>query len=258
MIFQLKSYIQFLLRSTNNHGIHSPFIYNLITNCFYNSNQKPWYKQLANYKNSLLKNKSVIMIEDFGAGSKLLQQKHRKISEIAKKAGIPLKRAKLLGRLTEFFKTKNVLEIGTSLGISTASLSLGNPESHINTLEGCSVTAKIAKDCLDNFKLKNIDIIVGNFKNTLPKVLKNQVYDLIYFDGNHQFESTINYFNQSLQHTHNDSVFIFDDIYWSKDMQKAWQFIKQHPKVTVTIDTFYWGIVFFRKEQAKEHFTIRL
>ena len=56
----------------------------------------------------------------------------------------------------------------------------------------------------------------------------------------------------------NDSVWIFDDIHWSVAIEEAWEIIKQHPKVKVTIDTFQWGLVFFRSEQAKEHFTIRV
>ncbi len=150
------------------------------------------------------------------------------------------------------------MEIGTSLGISTAGLHLGNPDANIITLEGCTNTAAIAKKNFRKFDFKNIELIIGRFDKTLHKVLQHKTYDLIYFDGNHQKEPTINYFEKCLQHIHNDSVFIFDDIYWSKGMSLAWQHIKQHPKVTITVDTYYWGIVFFRKEQKKEHFRIRL
>jgi len=258
MLFQLKSYIQFLIRSNNQHGIHSPFVYDLIDTCFYGTNQKSWYHQLEKYKNTLLKNNRLLLVEDFGAGSKLLQKRQRKVSEIAKKAGISKKRGQLLGRLANYFNSKNILEIGTSLGISTASLRLGNPNARITTLEGCTATAQVAMNSFKNFNFRHIDTVLGNFNETLPKVLDNKTYDLIYFDGNHQQEPTIDYFEQCLQHIHNDSVFIFDDIYWSKGMQEAWQYIIQDPKVSVSIDTFYWGIVFFRKEQAKEHFTIRI
>jgi predicted O-methyltransferase YrrM len=113
-------------------------------------------------------------------------------------------------------------------------------------------------ESFNNFKLNNINVVIGNFSNTLPEKLENKTYDLIFFDGNHQKEATIDYFEQCLLHIHNDSVFIFDDINWSKGMQEAWQHIKEHPLVTISIDTFYWGIVFFRKEQKKQHFTIRV
>ena len=258
MLFQIKAYLKFLLKSSNQYGVHSPFVYDLVTTCFYDTNQKPWYQQLEKYRNGLLKNNAVLFVEDFGAGSKSLQNKQRTISKIAKNAGISAKRAHLLGRLVHYFGVKNILEIGTSLGISTASLQLGNSNASITTLEGCSATVEVAQDNFNNFNFKNIKIILGNFNETLSKTIENNSYDLIYFDGNHQKDSTINYFEQCLQHIHNDSIFIFDDIYWSKGMQQAWQYIKQHPDVTISIDTFYWGIVFFRKEQKKEHFKIRL
>jgi len=258
MLFQLRSYLKFLIKSSNQHGVHSPFVFDLVRYCFYDTNYKPWYDQLKKYKYLLIKNKSTIVIEDFGAGSKRLENKQRKVSKIAKNAGITFKRAKLLGRLTAYLQANKILEIGTSLGISTASLHLSNPKTTITTLEGCRATAQIAKDSFDKFNFKNINMVLGNFNETLPKVIEDKTYDLIYFDGNHQKEPTINYFEQCLEHIHNDSVFIFDDIYWSKGMQEAWQYIKDHSKVTISIDTFYWGIVFFRKEQEKEHFTIRM
>jgi predicted O-methyltransferase YrrM len=191
-------------------------------------------------------------------GSKSLQNNQRKISKIASIAGISKKRGQLLGRLVRYFDSNNMLEIGTSLGISTASLRLGNPETEITTLEGCQNTGNIAQKSFEKFNFKNINVRTVNFSKTLPEALQNVKYDLIFFDGNHQKEATIDYFEQCLLHIHNDSVFIFDDIYWSKGMQEAWQHIKEHPLVTISIDTFYWGIVFFRKEQKKQHFTIRV
>ena len=135
---------------------------------------------------------------------------------------------------------------------------MATPKSKITTLEGCRNTASVAKENFKKFDLQNIKMEIGNFDNTLPGVLKNNTYDLIFFDGNHQKEATLKYFSQCLEHIHNDSVFIFDDIYWSKGMQEAWQIIKTHPKVTITIDTFQWGLIFFRKEQEKQHFSIRI
>ena len=258
MLLQIKSYFQFLLNSSNQHGVHSPFVYDLVNNCFYDTSQKKWYKKLAKYINILLKNNTVLKIEDFGAGSKKLQQQKRKISDIAKRAGISKKRAQLLGRIVNYFKSENILEIGTSLGIATASMSLSNSNSKIITLEGCKNTADVANNSFKNFNLQNIELIIGNFKDTLPEVLQNNAFDFVFFDGNHQKQPTIDYFEQCLSRSHNDSIFIFDDIYWSAGMKEAWNYIKEHPKVTVSIDTYYWGIIFFRKEQPKQHFTIRL
>ncbi len=257
MFFQIKSYLKFLLKSTNKHGVHSPFLYNLITKSFEKKDMSKEYQILLKYRSELFINNSKISVSDFGAGSKKLLNV-RKISSIAKNAGISKKRALLLYRLTNYFNCENILEIGTSLGIATASFSLARPNSVIQTHEGCPETAKIARQQFDEFDFKNINLIIGKFKNTLDIALDNKIFDLIYFDGNHKKKPTVEYFETCLNHIHNESVFIFDDIYWSKEMSEAWNYIKEHPKVTVTIDTFQWGIVFFRKEQKKEHFTIRV
>jgi len=258
MLYQLKSYLFFLLKSKNRHGVHSPFVYHIVTQCFNNKKHKKWYNTLFNYRKALLNNSTIITIEDFGAGSKSLKSNQRKVSSIAKNAGITNKRAQLLGRLSNYLEATTILEIGTSVGLATASLSLANPNSSIISLEGCNNTATIAKDNFEKFDLKNIKIIIGNFNKTLPQALTNTTFDLVFFDGNHQKQPTIDYFEQCLPHINNNSVFIFDDIYWSNGMQEAWQYIKNHTKVTVSIDTFYWGIVFFRREQEKEHFVIRI
>jgi len=258
MLFQIKSYIRFLLKSTNQHGIHSPFVYNLVTKCFYTNTNHNKLKQITQYRADLLQNHSKISVTDFGKGSRIFKSNEREISKIAKIAGISKKRSELLTRIVEYFQPNNILEIGTSLGIGTASLQIGNPKSKITTLEGCENTSQIAKKQFEKLNLKNITINVGDFKKTLPSALENNTFDMIYFDGNHQKKSTIDYFEQCLNTISNDSIFIFDDIHWSKEMSEAWQYIKNHKKVTVSIDTYFWGVVFFRKEQEKEHFTIRV
>ncbi len=258
MIFQLKSYLKFLLKSTNQHGIHSPFVYYFITKCLYAKTNPTKISIINQFRNQLLKSNKVIGVTDFGKGSKVFKSNKRKVSKIAKVAGISKRRSYLLIRIVSYFNSYKILEIGTSLGIGTASLAIGNSETKVTTLEGCINTAEIAKQQFKKFNLNNIDISIGDFKNTLPKSIKNKTFDLIYFDGNHQKKPTLDYFEQCLETITNESVFVFDDIHWSKEMQETWEIIKNHPKVTVTIDTFYWGIVFFRKEQVKEHFTIRI
>ncbi|KJD35939.1 methyltransferase [Tamlana sedimentorum] len=251
---QVKQYIKFLLRSTNQHGVHSPFVYNLVTQCFYSKTKHSHYKTIKNYRKALLFNKKSIKVTDFGAGSHTFKKQDRQISKMAKHAGSSFKRTKLLFRVCKYFKPNNILEIGTSLGLSTHAMSLGNPNATITSLEGCPNISNFTSSLLNN---KNIKIVTGNFSETINKQTSIP-YDLVYFDGNHQKEATLNYFETLLETAHNDSVFIFDDIYWSQEMTEAWETVKKHPKITVTIDTFFWGFVFFRKEQAKEHFTIRI
>jgi len=258
MLFHIKSYLKFLWNSKNEHGVHSPFVFNLLTKCFYDKKSKPEYLILKKYRKSLLDNKKFIDVTDFGAGSKVFKSNRRQISKIASTAGISAKRAELLFRVTNYFQPKNILEIGTSLGLATSALALGNQKAKIITLEGCPQTATVAKNHLENFDCKNVDTIITEFENFLVSTnLQSTDYDLVYFDGNHSKKATLAYFDLLLTTVTNDSVWIFDDIHWSLEMEEAWNEIKNHPRVTVTIDTFQWGFVFFRYEQEKEHFVIR-
>ncbi|UKM63624.1 class I SAM-dependent methyltransferase [Flavobacteriaceae bacterium GSB9] len=257
MFYQATQYIKFLLKSTNQHGVHSPFVYNLVTQCFYDKKRYADYRIILNYRKALKKDKTEINVTDLGAGSRVAIQKTRKVSEITKNAGTTNHRTKLLYRIVRYFKPLAVLELGTSLGIGTHAISLGTPNGKIVSIEGCPNISTFTKNRLQEYDAQNAEIVTGDITNELKKRTKNQ-YDLVFFDGNHQKEPTLSYFETLLETAHNDSIFIFDDIYWSKGMTEAWQIIKKHPKVTVTIDTFFWGLVFFRKEQAKEHFYIRL
>ncbi|CAD0004631.1 O-methyltransferase [Flavobacterium salmonis] len=258
MQHQIKSYLKFLWKSKNEHGVHSPFVFSLLTKCFYDKKSKPEYSTLNNYRKSFLENKNFINVTDFGAGSKVFKSNKRQISKIAKTAGISKKRAELLFRVTNYFEPKNILEIGTSLGLATSALALGNPKAKIITLEGCLQTANQCQLQLQRFNFNNVENVISEFElylnNLKPETLN---FELIYFDGNHSKKATLAYFELLLPTIDNDSVWIFDDIHWSSEMEEAWEIIKKHPKVTVTIDTFQWGFVFFRREQEKEHFIIR-
>lgn len=254
---QAFAYFRFLLKSQNQHGLHSPFVYDLVTNCFYDKKKYPEYNTIRTYKTELIKNQNEIEVTDFGAGSRVFTSNKRKVSDIAKIAGITSKKSKFLFRITQYLQLKNCLELGTSLGIASAAIASAE-NTKVTTIEGCPETAKMAQQYFQKFGFKNIDSRINDFKNCLPKLAETAQFDLIYFDGNHQKKATLNYFNQLKQTAHNDSVFIFDDIHLSVEMEEAWKKIKQDAKVRVTIDTFYFGLVFFRKEQAKQHFIIRL
>ena len=164
LLFSIQSYLQFLWNSKNQHGVHSPFVFDLVTKCFYDTTSKPEYGLLKKYRNELLQNKNSIEVTDFGAGSRVFKSNCREIAKIAQTAGISPKRAELLFRITRYFQPNSILEIGTSLGLATSALSLGNPKSKITTLEGCSETARIAQENFDKFNLKNIHSIVTEFE----------------------------------------------------------------------------------------------
>ena len=254
----IKSYLTFLWNSKNEHGVHSPFVFNLVTKCFYDKKKYDEYSILKDYRNSLLANKNTIEVTDFGAGSRVFKSNTRAINQIAKNAGISSKRAELLFRITNYLQLENILEIGTSLGLATSALSLGNPKAKITTLEGCHETLNQCQLQLQKFNINNVKCITTEF----TAYLKSTQYptpniQLIYFDGNHSKQATLGYFELLLPTIINESIWIFDDIHWSPGMEDAWEIIKNHPKVTITIDTFQWGIVFFREEQLKENFVIR-
>lgn len=267
MQFQIKSYVKFLWHSKNEHAVHSPFVFNLITKCFYDREKKPdpsdseqakQYQVLKEYRKSLLENKSTIEVTDFGVGSTVFKSNTRQVSMIAKKAGISPKRAELLFRIATYFQPATVLEIGTSLGLATVALALGNKKSKVTTLEGCPNTMSIAKNQLQKFNINNVELVRTEFSSYFSTSnFQPLTFNLIFFDGNHSKKATLDYFELLLPTISNDSLWIFDDIHWSLEMEQAWEIIKTHPKVTVTMDTFQWGLVFFRKEQPKEHFVIR-
>jgi predicted O-methyltransferase YrrM len=257
MWFKISAFFHFLLHSSNLHGIHSPFVFDFISNCFYKKANPIKVTAIKNLRKSIFQSQHIITVTDYGKGSRIFKKNQRKIADIAKIAGINKKKSAILLNIIEYLHPQNILELGTSVGLGTATMSIGNPKAKIITLEGCINTANVAQNLFNNFNLSNIQLVVGNFSNTLLKSLNNILFDLIYFDGDHKKESTLRYFDQCIPYIHNDSIIIFDDINWSGEMQEAWSEIKNHPKVTISIDTFFWGIVFFRTTHAKQHFTIR-
>lgn len=257
MIHQAKSLIKFLRLSKNKHGVHSPFVYGLVTLCFNDKTKYPAYAILRSHRKALKRDASVIEMADHGQGSRVFKGPNRKISTVYKKAGIKKDRQKLLFRIASYLKCENILELGTSLGLGTVALSLSNEFAYVHTVEACPNTAKTAKDYFKKFGLSNIDLHLETFSEFLAKNPKEK-YDLIFIDGDHNGERTLSYFHSLLKNIHNNSVIILDDIYWSKGMTVAWEKIIANENVTVSIDTFQWGIVFFRKEQPKQHFVIRV
>lgn len=256
MLFAITSYLKFLRRSTNEHGVHSPFVFDLVTKCLYDKNQYPEYDVLRRHRKAILADVSSVSMTDLGAGSRVFTSKERRVSDMARKAGISNHRAKMLFRLTRYLKANRTLELGTSVGLGTCALSMGNPKGSVISVEGCAETAAVARKYLADAGAVNVSMEVTAFDRFLEN--DNGKFDLVFFDGNHQCEATLRYFETLLPTVHNDSVWIFDDIHWSPGMEAAWEQIKKHPSVRVTVDTYQWGFVFFRSEQAREDFCIRV
>ncbi|MFD0962630.1 O-methyltransferase [Pseudofulvibacter geojedonensis] len=258
-MFQILAYIKFIFIAKSKLRTKSLFINEVLNESLLNKELFPLYTTLKKYRHKLYQNHQTIQVTDFGSGSRVFKSNTRKISAIARNAGLAPKRAVLLSKLANYFKPKHSLEIGTSLGLGTAALHLGYPKGKITTLEGCPETGNIAQQQFTNFNFKNIDLVIGEFNKYLNDIDSSSIYDLVYFDGNHQKEATLNYFNKLIKHSNSNSVFIFDDIHWSKEMEEAWDVIKKDTRVKTTIDTFFWGLVFFNSEDThQKHFKIRL
>lgn len=260
--FQLaKKYIKYYLSAANSkgHGMHSPFVFNFIIHVLNDKNKYPCYKEIEPQRRNLLSRETIIEVEDFGAGSTVLPFKQRRIKDIAASSLKPKKYAQLLFRIAQYYQSDTIVELGTSLGITTQYLASANKKSNVYTLEGAPAIASMASENFKNSGLKNIQLSVGNFEKTLPNLIqKIEKADLLFIDGNHRKKATLDYFNLFLTKKNDESIFIFDDIHWSKEMAEAWNTIQAHPDVTLTIDLFFIGLVFFKKDFIiKQHFTIR-
>jgi predicted O-methyltransferase YrrM len=256
-----RKYLQYYLHASNGkgHGMHSPFVFQFILHVLNNRSHYQPPGQIEALRKQLLQDKRLLEIEDFGAGSRVAKTKQRSVSALAHSALKSKKYAQLLFRLVKHYKPNTILELGTSLGITTSYLAAANPSATIMTIEGSSAVAAVAAENFSTLRCQNIGQRIGNFDDLLPSVIRHlSSIDLAYIDGNHRYQPTINYFTQLLPVLHNDSILVFDDIHWSAEMEKAWEEIRQHPSVQCTVDIFFLGFVFFRKEfKVAQHFTVR-
>jgi len=254
-----KDYLLHRFKAKTRHGVHSPFVYRLIDKVIYDFEPKKVYAGIEALRKQLLNDKRSIQVTDLGAGSKVNNDQTKKISDIARNALKPRRLAQLLYRLAADLKPLNIIELGTCLGITTVYLQNASPKAKVYSLEGSPETAAVALETFQKAGLTNIAEITGNFDDTLPGVIKElDQLDFVFVDGNHQRDATIKYFEWCLAKVHEDTMLIFDDIYWSEGMKEAWQEIKAHPRVTVTVDLFWIGLVFFKKGQAKEDFLVKI
>ncbi|MDI9870528.1 O-methyltransferase [Flectobacillus roseus] len=274
------SYLKYLLKAGDEHSVHSPFVFDLYYRAIKSrdgrylqlvrveppdanapkriQNNPEHIQSIESLRQTLKSDPRTIEITELGAGSKIHAGNQRKISDLSNTAQKPPKYAQLLARLVVYFQPTTILDLGTSLGLTTAYMALSGQNAKVYSFEGCPQTAAIAQENLDNLQIKNVSIIEGNIDNSLPEaVSKLGSLDFIFVDANHRKAPTLSYFEICLPKVHENSIMIFDDIYWSKEMTEAWEQIKQHPSVGISIDLFQFGIVLFRKTQAKQHFVLK-
>lgn len=241
--------------------LHSPFVYELYNRCLARQKTPAELHNINAVWRKARRNKTLITQQDFGASGKTVHKRTRPISYFAKTHAKPGRLAQIIFRLVNHYHYQHCIELGTSLGFTSMHIAaaLTSP-ALLTTIEGAPELAQVAEQhFIATYTKPLIKQVVGEFNEVLPQVLQqyNQV-DFAFIDGNHTYEATMNYFNQFLQKIHANSVLIFDDIYWSSGMTRAWNEIKQHEQVTVTVDLFFVGLVYFRKGQAKEHFKLRI
>ncbi len=258
---RLSAYIKYVFTAKTRHSIHSPFVYSFMEEVIRNKTHFPVFDDIERFKKNLLTDATLLNLTDFGEVKSFNgEARYRKesVGSIIKKTAINKKNGEFLYLLVRFMRPINIIEVGTSLGISTLYLAKAANDVPIYTLEGCPEKTKAAKGFFDQMQLKNIRQYTGRFDDTLPQVLNDmQEVGLAYVDGNHTYRATKAYFEMLMDKVKNNSVLIFDDIHWSEGMQRAWNEIIMHPGVTVSMDLYRIGIVFFNKELSKQHFVLR-
>ncbi len=264
----LLRYLAFWFRSGNAHAVHSPFVFDLYTRVIRPAAQqpdfgkpdsgKPDFGKIEALRAALLADPREMDTIDLGAGSRVARSPRRRVKDIARYAQKDARTGQLLFRLVGHFAPRTLFDLGTSLGITTSYLAAASPRAALYTFEGCPQTLAIAKSNFARLDYWHIRPVAGNLDETLPAMLKEiTALDFVFFDANHRREPTLRYFAACLAKAHEDSVFVFDDIYWSAEMRTAWEEIKSHSAVTLTVDLFHVGLVFFRRKQPKQHFRLR-
>jgi predicted O-methyltransferase YrrM len=282
-------YLRHRIRARSKYGLHSPFVFTIWSQILNDKSFHEEYRQIEKLRSQLLKDNTLINITDLGAGTgqkssgiqhpasgiqhpaSSLQHPASSIQhpasgplivpvkDIVRRSCVNPAWGRLLFRMAGYFKPAVTVELGTSLGISTAYLAMGNPHGQVITIEGCPETAALAGNNFGILHLTNIRQETGPFEEILPGLLdKTGKVGLFFIDGNHRKEPSLQYFHQCLQHIRDDSVLILDDIHWSAEMEEAWEEIKQHPSVTLSVDLFRMGLVFFKEGLSREDFILHL
>jgi predicted O-methyltransferase YrrM len=256
---RLLKYLNYRLTAYTEHDVHSPFVYNFYQELIARAPAFEDFQELDQIRKQLQQDNTMITMTDLGAGSKKLKSNTRVISDIVRHGIARKKQAEFLYRLVRRFAPKTMIELGTSVGLTSLYLAKAHAASKLYTIEGCPELSAFSQQQFDRQKQNNIVSMTGNFDEAFPKLLSSlESVDLVYFDGNHAYEPTLRYFKMALEKKHAGTILIFDDIYWSAGMEKAWTEIHTHPDVRLSMDFFQFGIVFFRTEQKnKEHFVLK-
>ena len=250
-------FLKYLIKAKDEHSIHSPFLFDFVTTCFDTKNYFYAFDELNIIRQQLLKDENSIEYSQIGSPSYSLKKNTRKIKDITKVSVSPQKYSELYFKIIQFLKAKDILELGTSLGLNTMYLAKATTGKVIS-IEGQKSLFTYAQNLLNKNKIHNVQLINAYFDDALSFLLKENIYDFILIDGNHTYDATLRYFNLISNHTHPLSVIIIDDIYWSPEMTKAWQVIQKDNKPKITIDIYRAGIVIFNPNIIHpQHFILK-
>ena len=260
IFFRISRYLKYLIiaRGHMGHGIHSPFVFDLTARVLRNKLNPAIVSEIEAARKKLLKDDRVIKVADMGSGTHEGKNPYRKVSEIARSSPVPGSYGILLAAMAEEFGKPLIVEFGTSLGISTMYLASSCREAVVCTMEGSESIAAIAAENFEKAGLTNVRLMKGSFGELLPEVFASGIKPgLIFIDGDHRKEPLLGYFKKLAEVSGDRTVIIIDDINYSREMEEAWNFIKEDERVTLTIDIFRMGIVFFRKGMTGKNFVIR-
>lgn len=247
----LRKAFNFYLKVDKKKKLDSPILKPLIQEVFQNKRNYYALDKLDTLRDHLKRDNSKVQHTDFGAGSQY-KTKDKTIASFVKSSASDKYKGEILFHLSRYFRPHRVLELGTNLGMGAAYLASANSFTHVKSLEGCPNLSAAARIILSSVGIKNVDVITGKFSSTLINTCRElESIDMVFIDGDHSYQSTVDNYKTIKSFLHSKSVVIFDDIYWSDGMKKAWEEVKKDKDVVLSIDVFTLGIIFFDKELHK-------
>lgn len=252
--FQIVEYVRYILKSEHwrGHGIHSPFMYSFVRNTLMKASKKP-DASLYTAELKRIAPKSITR-SSFGASP---SNETESTSRLLQKISISPKYGKLLNAIVCSYSPKEVLELGSGLGVSSYYLASSNPNSHVVTVEGMKAYANIAQATFKSLGISNVSVTNSTFDEFFESLTPTQKFDLIFIDGAHTYEATIKNFEHSLSVAAPEAFIILDDIRWSEEMLRAWNEVKMHPQVRVSADLGRIGLLFLNPVLQKQEYQIR-
>jgi predicted O-methyltransferase YrrM len=254
-------YLLYLLRARhgNGHGIHSPFVFDFIRSVLC-GNDTHDYSLIRNRRRELMKDWRRIAMEEYGEGSRTGKMCGRQVRYIVKTTAVKPKYGRLLTRLVSWYEPDAIIELGTGTGISSLYLAAGCHDCTLFSVEGAREIHEMARQTIQNGNAVNVELIYGLFNDELDPVLRrieNKKRLMVFIDGDHNGTRMLEYIERVVSDPFENMAIILDDIYWSASMKAAWEKLISRADIAVTIDLFQFGILFFKKGIAKQHYMIR-